>query len=58
MLSLIIPFIILVYQGKKKRKLFWIPAIAPLISVIVSTFFVFITHAEKQGVAIVCSAFH
>ncbi|KAL0454396.1 UNVERIFIED_CONTAM: Sulfate transporter 1.3 [Sesamum latifolium] len=41
------------YIGKKNRKLFWIPAIAPLISVIISTFFVFITHAEKKGVQIV-----
>ncbi|GFP87077.1 high affinity sulfate transporter 1 [Phtheirospermum japonicum] len=41
------------YIGKKNRKLFWVPAIAPLISVILSTFFVFITHAEKKGVQIV-----
>ncbi|CAL5414877.1 unnamed protein product [Camellia sinensis] len=41
------------YIGKKNKKLFWVPAIAPLISVVVSTFFVFITHAEKQGVQIV-----
>lgn len=39
--------------GKKNKKLFWVPAIAPLISVILSTFFVFVTHAEKKGVAIV-----
>ncbi|KAL6560711.1 Solute carrier 26 [Orobanche gracilis] len=41
------------YIGKKNKKLFWIPAVAPLISVIVSTLFVFITHAEKNGVQIV-----
>ncbi|KAG6417409.1 hypothetical protein SASPL_119567 [Salvia splendens] len=41
------------FIGKKKRKLFWVPAIAPLISVILSTFFVFITHAEDDGVEIV-----
>ncbi|XVE95352.1 hypothetical protein REPUB_Repub02eG0089500 [Reevesia pubescens] len=41
------------YIGKKNRKLFWVPAIAPLISVILSTFFVYITHAEKKGVQIV-----
>ncbi|KAI8532257.1 hypothetical protein RHMOL_Rhmol11G0199200 [Rhododendron molle] len=40
-------------KGKKNRKWFWVPAIAPLISVIVATFFVFITHADKHGVAIV-----
>ncbi|KAG9157378.1 hypothetical protein Leryth_005006 [Lithospermum erythrorhizon] len=41
------------YIGKKNKKLFWIPAVAPLISVVVSTFFVYITHAEKKGVQIV-----
>uniref|UniRef100_A0A5B7A0P2 Putative sulfate transporter 1.3-like n=1 Tax=Davidia involucrata TaxID=16924 RepID=A0A5B7A0P2_DAVIN len=41
------------YIGKKNRKLFWVPAIAPLTSVIISTFFVYITHAEKHGVQIV-----
>ncbi|CAH2070567.1 unnamed protein product, partial [Thlaspi arvense] len=41
------------FIGKKNKKLFWVPAIAPLISVIVSTFFVFITRADKQGVQIV-----
>nr|CAC94920.1 sulfate transporter [Brassica napus] len=41
------------YIGKKNKKLFWVPAVAPLISVVVSTFFVFITRADKQGVQIV-----
>ncbi|KAK4757539.1 hypothetical protein SAY87_018840 [Trapa incisa] len=41
------------HGGKKNKKLFWVPAIAPLISVIVSTFFVYITRADKKGVAIV-----
>ncbi|KAG8369238.1 hypothetical protein BUALT_Bualt15G0130800 [Buddleja alternifolia] len=41
------------YIGKKNKKLFWVPAIAPLISVVLSTFFVYITHAEKKGVQIV-----
>ncbi|KAF8405979.1 hypothetical protein HHK36_008059 [Tetracentron sinense] len=41
------------YIGKKNKKFFWVPAIAPLISVILSTFFVYITHAEKDGVQIV-----
>ncbi|XP_057442586.1 sulfate transporter 1.3 [Lotus japonicus] len=41
------------YIGKKKQKFFWVPAIAPLISVVLSTFFVYITHADKHGVAIV-----
>ncbi|RDX72828.1 Sulfate transporter 1.3, partial [Mucuna pruriens] len=41
------------HGGKKNLKFFWVPAIAPLISVILSTLFVYITHAEKHGVAIV-----
>ncbi|KAF5442433.1 hypothetical protein F2P56_035090 [Juglans regia] len=41
------------YIGKKNKKFFWVPAIAPLVSVILSTFFVYITHAEKKGVEIV-----
>uniref|UniRef100_A0A7N0UN54 STAS domain-containing protein n=1 Tax=Kalanchoe fedtschenkoi TaxID=63787 RepID=A0A7N0UN54_KALFE len=41
------------YLGKRNKKLFWVPAIAPLISVILSTFFVYITRADKQGVQIV-----
>ncbi|WOL02732.1 sulfate transporter 1.2 [Canna indica] len=41
------------YIGKKNKKLFWIPAIAPLVSVILSTFFVYITHADEHGVQIV-----
>ncbi|KAH7834389.1 hypothetical protein Vadar_015490 [Vaccinium darrowii] len=41
------------HGGKKNRKWFWLPAIAPLIAVIISTFFVFITHADKHGVQIV-----
>lgn len=40
-------------QGKKNRKFFWVPSLAPLVSVILSTFFVYITHAEKKGVQIV-----
>ncbi|KAK4491220.1 hypothetical protein RD792_001953 [Penstemon davidsonii] len=39
--------------GKRNKKFFWVPAIAPLISVIVSTFCVFITRADKKGVQIV-----
>ncbi|XP_021895980.1 sulfate transporter 1.3-like isoform X3 [Carica papaya] len=41
------------YIGKRNKKLFWVPAIAPLISVVLSTLFVFLTHAEKKGVSIV-----
>ncbi|KAH7281758.1 hypothetical protein KP509_36G062100 [Ceratopteris richardii] len=41
------------FIGKKNKKLFWIPAIAPLTSVILSTLFVLVTHLDKHGVAIV-----
>ncbi|XP_060667452.1 sulfate transporter 1.2 [Ziziphus jujuba] len=41
------------YIAKKNKKLFWVSAISPLISVVLSTFFVYVTHANKHGVAIV-----
>lgn len=40
-------------QGRRNKKLFWIPAIAPLISVILSTLIVYLTKADKHGVKIV-----
>ncbi|KAI5056547.1 hypothetical protein GOP47_0028365 [Adiantum capillus-veneris] len=41
------------FIGKRKPKLFWVPAIAPLTSVILSTAFVTVTHANNHGVSIV-----
>ncbi|KAJ8647120.1 hypothetical protein MRB53_000143 [Persea americana] len=41
------------YFSKKRKNLFWVFAIAPLTSVILSTFLVYITHADKHGVQIV-----
>ncbi|XP_019174951.1 PREDICTED: sulfate transporter 1.2-like isoform X1 [Ipomoea nil] len=41
------------FIGKKNKKLFWVPAIAPLISIVLSTLIVFITHADRKGVAII-----
>ncbi|KAF3538325.1 hypothetical protein F2Q69_00018648 [Brassica cretica] len=38
------------FIGKKNKKLFWLPAIAPLISVVVSTLMVFLTKADEHGV--------
>ncbi|KAI3834103.1 hypothetical protein MKW92_008831 [Papaver armeniacum] len=38
------------YLGKKNKRLFWVSAIAPLISVVLSTSFVYITRADKVGV--------
>lgn len=40
-------------QGRRNKKLFWLPAMAPLISVIVSTLIVFLTKADDHGVKIV-----
>ncbi|KAK4428434.1 Sulfate transporter 1.3 [Sesamum alatum] len=51
--SFLVFLLVAKYIGKRNRKFFWVPAIAPLISVILSTFFVYITHAEKRGVEIV-----
>ncbi|KAL4281046.1 hypothetical protein GQ457_03G004720 [Hibiscus cannabinus] len=39
--------------GKWQKKLFWVPAIAPLISVILSTVLMYATRADKSGVQIV-----
>ncbi|KAM7529252.1 hypothetical protein LguiB_032662 [Lonicera macranthoides] len=41
------------FLGRRNRKLFWLPAIAPLIAVILSTIIVFLTRADKHGVKIV-----
>ncbi|KAI3978496.1 hypothetical protein MKX01_015671 [Papaver californicum] len=38
------------YLGKKNKRLFWVSAIAHLISVVLSTSFVYITRADKVGV--------
>ncbi|CAD5331299.1 unnamed protein product [Arabidopsis thaliana] len=38
------------FIGKKYKKLFWLPAIAPLIAVVVSTLMVFLTKADEHGV--------
>lgn len=42
-----------ILQGRRNKKLFWFPALAPLISVILSTLIVFLTRADKHGVKIV-----
>ncbi|MED6179719.1 Sulfate transporter 2.1 [Stylosanthes scabra] len=41
------------FLGKKKKKLFWLASISPLISVVLSTLMVFVTRADKNGVKIV-----
>lgn len=41
------------FIGRRNKKLFWLPAIAPLISVVLSTAIVFLTKADEHGVKIV-----
>ncbi|XP_004304832.1 PREDICTED: low affinity sulfate transporter 3-like [Fragaria vesca subsp. vesca] len=41
------------FVGRKNKKLFWLPAIAPLLSVILSTLIVYLTRADKHGIKIV-----
>ncbi|KAG5573284.1 hypothetical protein H5410_063050 [Solanum commersonii] len=41
------------FIGKRNKKLFWLPAIAPLLSVIVATLMVYLTKADQHGVKIV-----
>ncbi|XP_057997774.1 sulfate transporter 1.2-like [Hevea brasiliensis] len=43
-------FLLLARHIGKKKKLFWMAAIAPLVSVILSTLLVYVTHADKHGV--------
>jgi low affinity sulfate transporter 2 len=40
-------------QGRRNKKLFYLPAIAPLIAVVLSTLIVFLTKADKHGVKII-----
>ncbi|XP_042016672.1 low affinity sulfate transporter 3-like [Salvia splendens] len=41
------------FIGRRYKKVFWLPAVAPLFSVVLSTFIVYLTKAEKHGVKIV-----
>ncbi|XWS44888.1 hypothetical protein CRYUN_Cryun15aG0088100 [Craigia yunnanensis] len=51
--SFLIFILITRFLVRRNRKLFWLPAIAPLISVILATLIVFLTKADKHGVKIV-----
>ncbi|KAF2291486.1 hypothetical protein GH714_024699 [Hevea brasiliensis] len=51
--GLLIPYLPSNCPGRRNKKLFWFPVIAPLISVILSTLIVFLTKADKHGVKIV-----
>ncbi|KAK8588332.1 hypothetical protein V6N13_087265 [Hibiscus sabdariffa] len=41
------------YFSKRRPKLFWISAMAPLTSVILGSLLVYLTHAEKHGVQVI-----
>ncbi|XP_048232288.1 sulfate transporter 2.1 [Ricinus communis] len=41
------------FLGKKNKQLFWLPAIAPLLSVVLSTLIVYLTRADQHGVKII-----
>jgi len=41
------------FQGRRNKKLFWLPAIAPLLSVLLSTLIVYLSKADKNGVNII-----
>nr|XP_023913367.1 sulfate transporter 2.1 [Quercus suber]POF09389.1 sulfate transporter 2.1 [Quercus suber] len=51
--SFLIFILITRFVGKRKKRLFWLSAIAPLLSVILSTLIVFLTRADKHGIKIV-----
>lgn len=41
------------FIGRRNKKFYWLPAIAPLVSVILSTSIVYLTKADEHGVKIV-----
>ncbi|EXC06696.1 Low affinity sulfate transporter 3 [Morus notabilis] len=51
--SFLIFLLVARHIGRRNKKLFWVPAIAPLLSVILSTLIVYLTKADKHGVKIV-----
>ncbi|OMO56004.1 sulfate anion transporter [Corchorus capsularis] len=51
--SFLIFILVTRFLGRRNRKLFWLPAIAPLLSVVLSTLIVFLTKADKHGVKII-----
>ncbi|GFP94679.1 low affinity sulfate transporter 3 [Phtheirospermum japonicum] len=51
--SFLIFILVTRFIGRRNKKLFWLPAMAPLFSVIVSTLIVYLTKADKHGVKIV-----
>ncbi|KAI4325926.1 hypothetical protein MLD38_031287 [Melastoma candidum] len=51
--SFLIFILIARFLGTRSKRLYWLPAIAPLISVIAATLIVFLTRADEHGVKII-----
>ncbi|KAK7351164.1 hypothetical protein VNO77_10412 [Canavalia gladiata] len=51
--SFLIFLLVARFVGRRNKKLFWLPAIAPLLSVILSTLIVYLSKADKKGVNII-----
>ncbi|XP_016440527.1 low affinity sulfate transporter 3 [Nicotiana tabacum] len=51
--SFLVFILITRFIGKRNKKMFWLPAMAPLASVILSTLIVYLTNADQHGVKIV-----
>ncbi|PHT50741.1 Sulfate transporter 2.1 [Capsicum baccatum] len=51
--SFLIFILVTRFIGKRNKKMFWLPAIAPLLSVVLSTLIVYLTKADQHGVKIV-----
>ncbi|KAI3459995.1 hypothetical protein Pfo_016658 [Paulownia fortunei] len=51
--SFLIFILITRFIGQRNKKLFWLPAMAPLFSVILSTLTVYLTKADNHGIKIV-----
>ncbi|CAA0842076.1 Sulfate transporter 2.1, partial [Striga hermonthica] len=51
--SFLIFILVARFIGQKKRKLFWVPAMAPLLSVILSTLIVYLSKGDSHGIKIV-----
>ncbi|KAK2978563.1 hypothetical protein RJ640_006682 [Escallonia rubra] len=51
--SFLIFILVTRFIGRRNKKFFWLPALAPLLSVILSTLIVYLTKADEHGVKIV-----
>ncbi|KAK7373061.1 hypothetical protein VNO80_06457 [Phaseolus coccineus] len=51
--SFLIFILITRFIGRRNRKFFWLPALSPLLSVILSTLIVYLSRADKHGVNII-----